>query len=114
MTGLGIGGRNQQLALGFSFEFNSIRKTSSSHADVSFLSCGTDGIDGPTDAAGAICDLEENVREAEDFLANNDCYSFYLGYKGGRNLVRIGHTGTNVMDIHLMVFVPKKEKEVSS
>lgn len=98
------------MALSFSYEFNCLRKTSHD-VDISFLSCGTDGIDGPTDAAGAICDLEEDMREAKCFLANNDSYGFYQKYKGGGNLVRIGHTGTNVMDVHLMVFEPRKDRK---
>lgn len=114
VTGTGIGGRNQQLALSVSYEFNTVRKTPLNEdiVDVSFLSCGTDGIDGPTDAAGAICNLEEDVQEAKVFLDNNDCYSFFRNYKGGQNLVRIGHTGTNVMDLHLMVFAPKTDKKL--
>lgn len=106
VTGNGIGGRNQQLALSFSYELNSLNKTSRD-SEIRFLSCGTDGIDGPTDAAGAICDLGEDVKEAKAILANNDCYSFYKNYKNGKNLIKIGHTGTNVMDIHLMSFNPK-------
>lgn len=109
MTGNGIGGRNQQLALSFSYEFNTGGKTPDG-LDISFLSCGTDGIDGPTDAAGAISDLEEDMEESKAFLDNNDCYAFYQKYKDGRNLIRIGHTGTNVMDIHLMIFSPIIDK----
>lgn len=103
MKGKGVGGRNQQLALSFSYEINNFAKPPPD-VEIAFLSCGTDGIDGPTDAAGAFCDLEEDVVESKRFLDNNDCYSFYQAYKDGRNLIKIGHTGTNVMDIHLMVF----------
>ncbi|KAJ8931308.1 hypothetical protein NQ314_015810 [Rhamnusium bicolor] len=109
VSGKGKGGRNQQLALAFSVEVNNLGIKS---ADISFLSCGTDGIDGPTDAAGAIGTsnlLENALREnvnSEYYLDNNDSYSFYEKYNGGNNLVKIGHTGTNVMDIHIMIIKP--------
>lgn len=111
VTGTGKGGRNQQLALAFSVELNKLAIES---ADISFLSCGTDGIDGPTDAAGAIAisnfaKSNQNVNPdiLASFLNNNDAYSFYETYNGGENLVKVGHTGTNVMDIHIMIIQPK-------
>ncbi|CAG9856845.1 unnamed protein product [Phyllotreta striolata] len=108
VTGSGKGGRNQQLALAFSVELN---KQAIESADISFLSCGTDGIDGPTDAAGAMAirNSPENTPDVnpESFLNNNDAYSFYEKYNGGECLVKIGHTGTNVMDIHVMIIQPK-------
>uniref|UniRef100_A0A6P7F6A7 Glycerate kinase n=1 Tax=Diabrotica virgifera virgifera TaxID=50390 RepID=A0A6P7F6A7_DIAVI len=108
VKGTGKGGRNQQLALAFSMEVN---KLDIKGADISFLSCGTDGIDGPTDAAGAIAisDFMKHTQNInpELYLENNDAYGFYETYNGGQNLVKIGHTGTNVMDIHLMIIEPK-------
>lgn len=105
-----MGGRNQQLALAFSVDVNNLGIKS---ADISFLSCGTDGMDGPTDAAGAVGGsglvadaLSENINPGY-YLDNNDSYGFYGRYNGGNNLVRIGHTGTNVMDIHVMVVNPR-------
>ena len=70
------------------------------------LFCGTDGIDGPTDAAGAICDgrTRERGREinlsARMSLIQNDSYTFFekLG-----DLVKTGPTGTNVMDIGVVI-----------
>ncbi|KAF2879432.1 hypothetical protein ILUMI_26741 [Ignelater luminosus] len=109
VKGNGRGGRNQQLALGFSIEIN---KFDIKSANISFLSCGTDGIDGPTDAAGAVGSsnlvnnaLEENINPTQ-FLSNNDSYSFYSVFNSGHNLIRTGHTGTNVMDIHLLIVAP--------
>ncbi|KAG5874183.1 hypothetical protein JTB14_015779 [Gonioctena quinquepunctata] len=108
VTGSGKGGRNQQLSLAFFAEVNKLGITS---ADISFLSCGTDGIDGPTDAAGAITTFDslENTNDInpETYLENNDAYGFYELFNGGKNLVKIGHTGTNVMDIHIMTIKPK-------
>jgi glycerate 2-kinase len=74
--------------------------------DVVVLSAGTDGTDGPTDAAGALADGSTVARaEAQDldaaaYLANNDSYPFfeYLG-----NLIKTGPTGTNVADIRIML-----------
>ncbi|CAH0559926.1 unnamed protein product [Brassicogethes aeneus] len=109
VKGAGKGGRNQQLALEFAFRVNSHQIKS---ANISFLSAGTDGIDGPTDAAGALADakllancLAEKINPA-DYLDNNDSYSFFSAYKEGECLVKIGHTGTNVMDIHLLIVEP--------
>jgi len=74
--------------------------------DVVILSAGTDGIDGPTDAAGAIAD-GTTVARAEalgchpaEFLANNDSYHFFepLG-----DLIKTGPTETNVADIQIIL-----------
>jgi glycerate-2-kinase len=67
---------------------------------------GTDGIDGPTDAAGAIADSTTLQRarnaqlNASQFLADNDSYAFFdaLG-----DLVRTGPTGTNVGDLQVIL-----------
>ncbi|KAL3266767.1 hypothetical protein HHI36_010926 [Cryptolaemus montrouzieri] len=107
VTGSGLGGRNQQLALSFSVELHKLQIGSS--VSVTLLSCGTDGIDGPTDAAGAIGystlvhDCVEQNLDPNFFLGNNDCYNFYNSFQGGKYLVKIGHTGTNVMDIHIIL-----------
>ena len=83
--------------------------------DVTFLSIGTDGIDGPTDAAGAVADnrLLEEARaqclpESQTFLAANNSYEFFSLVNDGKNLIKIGHTGTNVMDLQLLAITPKK------
>lgn len=96
VTGSGKGGRNQEFALAVADRL--------AGSDVTFLSAGTDGIDGPTEAAGAFADGGTAGRAAElglDPLASlraNDSYSFFarLG-----DLFRPGLTGTNVMDIKL-------------
>ena len=67
---------------------------------------GTDGIDGPTDAAGAIVDTTTLARagerglDPEAYLANNDAYAFFarLG-----DLITWGPTGTNVGDLHVLL-----------
>lgn len=99
VRGGGLGGRNQEFALSLVREAARIR-------DSLFFSAGTDGTDGPTDAAGAFADtstLERAIREGLDpdaFLENNDSYHFFA--KLG-NLVVTGPTRTNVMDVRIVL-----------
>jgi glycerate-2-kinase len=100
VTGKGLGGRNQELALSAAIKLTSV------HSGVVVASVGTDGVDGPTDAAGAIAD-SSSIKRAGDyglnphkFLSDNNSYSFFqpLG-----DLVFTGQTGTNVNDISLII-----------
>ena len=100
VKGTGRGGRNQEFALVAALELAA--------APIALLSAGTDGIDGPTDAAGACAD-GQTVQRARELgldprraLADNDSYPFFdrLG-----DLLRIGPTGTNVMDLKIAVGV---------
>lgn len=76
---------------------------------VAFTSIGTDGQDGPTDAAGAYvtpqCMMGSAV-SAQSYLGNNDSYTYFTQLNGGNNLVRTGLTGTNVMDISILLVRP--------
>jgi glycerate 2-kinase len=100
VVGDGRGGRNQEFALA------STRSVASLGRAALLASVGTDGIDGPTDAAGAIVDsgtLTRAERAGVDWrssLAANDAYSFFepLG-----DLVVLGPTGTNVGDLHVLL-----------
>lgn len=113
VKGSGKGGRNQQLSL----EFSNILHTEKEQFrdfDVYLLSAGTDGIDGPTDAAGGIGYLDlvsdskdENI-DVNEHLNNSDSYNFYKKFREGDLHVITGHTNTNVMDIHLLVIKRKK------
>ena len=85
----GQGGRNQALALLLAREIQGIR-------GLTILVGGTDGSDGPTDAAGAIIDGETWRPGAADALARADSGT-WLDRRGA--LVRTGPTGTNVMDL---------------
>jgi len=93
--GTGLGGRNQEFALVAALELQGLE-------GVSILSAGTDGTDGPTDAAGACVDGSTVARasarglDANDFLRRQDSYPF-LDALG--DLHRTGPTGTNVMDL---------------
>lgn len=112
VKGTGKGGRNQHLALQFSINLD--HKLAQLDIDINpgtilFLSGGTDGIDGPTDAAGAIgfnglCKEAADCKlDVDGFLARNDSYSFYKKFQSGKYLLRTGHTGTNVMDVHVLL-----------
>lgn len=108
VKGSGKGGRNQQLALQFSSLIDQV-KYELKNFDIWFLSAGTDGIDGPTEAAGAIGHLDllteskmQNLN-IQEYLDANDSYNFYKEFKQGAFHVITGHTNTNVMDIHLIV-----------
>lgn len=100
VTGGGRGGRNQEFALATTPYIASLGRASV------LASAGTDGIDGPTDAAGARVDsttLERAMRLGLDWcaaLADNDAYHFFepLG-----DLIRWGPTGTNVGDVHVLL-----------
>lgn len=75
---------------------------------ITFASIGTDGQDGPTDAAGAIVRAESLSDNSKDncpqaALENNDSYTFFTKLNGGTNLVKTGLTGTNVMDISILL-----------
>lgn len=97
VAGNGRGGRNQELALAFALEIDAT-------PGISLLSAGTDGIDGPTDAAGAVVDgvTASLARRAgldpRAHLAANDAYQL-LDRCGA--LLKCGPTGTNVMDIQI-------------
>lgn len=99
LRGTGKGGRNQEFVLAAAQDIAGIPSTV-------VLSAGTDGTDGPTDAAGALCDGDTLRRAAAAgldpivYLRNNDSYHFFdaLG-----DLIRTGPTRTNVMDIRLMM-----------
>ena len=98
IRGNGRGGRNQEFALAAALDIAGLK-------DVVILSAGTDGTDGPTDAAGAIADGSTIARarlDAAAYLANNDSYHFFenLG-----DLIKTGPTGTNVADVRLLLLL---------
>lgn len=77
--------------------------------DLVFLSAGTDGQDGPTSAAGGMVDGDFFSKAAQagldvsEYLANNDSFTLLTKLDGGSNLVVTGLTGTNVMDLQILV-----------
>jgi len=98
VVGKGKGGRNQEIALGAAYKIGNMD-------GVVVASLSTDGVDGPTDAAGALTDGKTMLRANElglnprKFLAENDSYSFFSRLN---DLVFTGLTGTNVDDISII------------
>ncbi len=105
IQGTGKGGRNQEMALAFACALHRICPLS---GNIYFLSAGTDGTDGPTDAAGAFVTpglmekMEVISSEAARHLENNDAYHFFQGQD---LLFKTGPTFTNVCDIQLLMVV---------
>ena len=101
VKGSGRGGRNQELVLGFALAVSGFRK-------IAFASIGSDGIDGVTDAAGAICDgytIERGEKLGLDpyiFLEDNNTYEYF---KKLNDLIFTGPTGTNVNDLSVAVIL---------
>jgi hydroxypyruvate reductase/glycerate 2-kinase len=99
--GHGLGGRNQEFVLAAALKLGA-----DGLHDVAILSGGTDGEDGPTDAAGAVADdltLRNAARlglEPAAFLDRHDAYPFFAATG---DLLRTGLTGTNVMDVRVML-----------
>ncbi len=107
VTGAGSGGRNQEFALALALEVKKF------DIDVVVASIGTDGIDGPTNAAGAIIDTTTIVRASNaglkapsHYLKENNSYEFFsrLG-----DLIRTGQTETNVGDLHVALIANSSE-----
>jgi hydroxypyruvate reductase len=95
LKGHGLGGRNQELALAAAIAIDGLPNTL-------IAALGTDGTDGPTDAAGAIATGETIGRarsiglDAQAQLAENDAYHFFQALG---DLIITGPTGTNVNDV---------------
>jgi glycerate 2-kinase len=92
----GKGGRNQEFALAAAIDVAGLE-------DLLIVSAGTDGSDGPTDAAGAMADgstVSRGSTSAREALDAHDAYPYFaeLG-----DLIITGSTGTNVMDLHLIL-----------
>lgn len=100
VTGSGRGGRNQEFALAL------VERAATLGGAVLVASVGTDGIDGPTDAAGALADATSRDRATAvgvsptAFLDDNNAYAFFarLG-----DLIHLGRTDTNVGDVQILL-----------
>lgn len=101
VVGSGKGGRNQEIALSVAKALADV------HADVALGSMGTDGIDGPTDAAGAYSDTttvgraRQQSLDADAFLADNNAYAFFQRLD---DLIVTGPSTTNVGDLQIVLF----------
>jgi glycerate-2-kinase len=112
VQGTGRGGRNQEMALAFALGI-------AGREGICFLAAGSDGTDGPTDAAGAFIDgmtvtsARLHGLEPANYLANNDSYGFFQRYDratGQHDHLMTGPTGTNVMDL-MYVLVEGRNKK---
>ncbi len=98
LRGDGLGGRNQEFVLAAALDIAGLR-------NVVVLSAGTDGSDGPTDAAGAIADGDTLRRnpEARRYLDRNDSYHYFQSLN---DLIVTGPTNTNVADVRILLVGP--------
>jgi glycerate 2-kinase len=102
ITGSGTGGRNQEFGLAAAIDI-------AGRGPIVVLSAGTDGTDGPTDAAGTFADSATVERATglglnpRAFLENNDAYNFF---KPLGDLLITGPTNTNVMDLRIVLVGP--------
>lgn len=100
------GGRSQELALRFSHLMDKSHKRRKSDFVCVLMAVGTDGIDGPTDAAGAfgysdqINSAKEIKLDPETFINESNSYGYFTALN--QDLIKVGHTGTNVMDLHVL------------
>jgi hydroxypyruvate reductase len=105
LKGTGQGGRNQEMALAFALAAEQHSLT----CNWAFLSGGTDGRDGPTDAAGGLVDSNSLKRMTQagldplELLENNDSYT---ALKSSNDIVNTGATGTNVADLQIILMQP--------
>ncbi len=113
LKGNGRGGRNQEMALAFAIAAQQSGLT----GYWTFLSGGTDGRDGPTDAAGGIVDQDTINRmiylglDPVAMLENNDSYT---ALKSSHDLLDTGATGTNVADLQVLLIHPNSHTNTPS
>jgi len=110
VKGNGKGGRNQELILSSLLWLSKLDKEIIYNLpDFLIASIGTDGQDGPTDYAGAyvhkptVLQYLETDLDAASYLDNNDSNTFFQLLNDSKNLIHTGPTGTNVMDIHIIL-----------
>lgn len=101
IRGKGLGGRNQEFCLAAAQDIEGLD-------EVILLSAGTDGTDGPTDAAGAIADgttvsrARKQGMDPDQYLRDNDSYHFFESLD---DLIITGPTFTNVMDLRIVLVI---------
>uniref|UniRef100_A0A1I7VS94 Glycerate kinase n=1 Tax=Loa loa TaxID=7209 RepID=A0A1I7VS94_LOALO len=116
IKGSGKGGRNQQIVLAALSKLLEQFDFGQEKMDFALMSAGTDGQDGPTDAAGAILTSNDMryIRESQwkktvidDYLNNNDSYNFWKKFNNGKSHITFGPSGTNVMDVQVLLLKRK-------
>ena len=113
LKGNGRGGRNQEMVLAFAIAAEQLEL----NCNWTFLSGGTDGIDGPTDATGGIADngtLKRMIHAGIDPLSMLDNNDSYTALKSSQDLLTIGATGTNVADLQVLLLFPNSYTNTNS
>ena len=109
--GKSLGGRNMEMSLAFQYVLKSLiaqfKTAKFNDFELIFSSYGSDGIDGPTDSAGAFILLNANesnknceLEEMETFLLEHNSYNYFSKYD---KLIKTGPTGTNVSDLQILL-----------
>jgi glycerate-2-kinase len=107
----GVGGRNQELTLSAGMKIDTCANNLYVNGKVALLSAGTDGFDGPCNAAGAVLDCKMLQRGYEkklsptQYLDDNNSYEYFRANSGGAYHIITGHTETNVMDLMILLVV---------
>jgi hydroxypyruvate reductase len=106
VRGQGIGGRNAESVLRWAMELDALFQSAPGISHVVALSAGTDGADGNSPAAGAICDettincARQLKLDAHRFLDESNAYTFFQALN---NTLKTGPTGTNVRDVRVLL-----------
>jgi hydroxypyruvate reductase len=108
VRGQGVGGRNAETVLRWALELERLVKSTQGLSHAVALSAGTDGVDGNSPAAGAICDettlerARQRNLDAHRFLDESNAYTFFQTLN---DAIVTGQTGTNVRDVRIMLAV---------
>lgn len=116
LKGTGKGGRNQEIVLKVLSELIGMDPQKFQY-EFAVMSSGTDGQDGPTEAAGAVLTIKDleyinengswDKAKIDAYLNKNDSYNFWKMFRDGACHVTTGPTGTNVMDVQVLLFKRK-------
>ncbi|KAK6102243.1 hypothetical protein QQG55_7695 [Brugia pahangi] len=118
VRGSGKGGRNQQIVLAALSKLLEQSNFGQEKVEFALMSAGTDGQDGPTDAAGAVLtsnDMQYFLEVGsqwkktviDEYIDNNDSYNFWKKFNNGKSHIIFGPTGTNVMDVQVLLLNTK-------
>lgn len=120
VKGTGIGGKNMEAALAAAIQMQEefrVKEMNVTESHMCFLSCDSDGYDGVTEMAGAVVDqalldkVEASGVSMKEYLTNNDSFTFFREVNNGGNIVRTNLTGTNIMDVVILIVQMPKEKK---
>ncbi|GFR66287.1 glycerate kinase [Elysia marginata] len=122
VKGTGVGGKNMEAALAAAVHSQELLREKDlavSETRLCFLCCDSDGHDGITKMAGAMVDqdflkkVEESGLDMKEYLDNNDSFGLFSQVDGGQYMVKTNVTGTNIMDLVIMLVQKPKDKKYS-